>query len=241
MALISVSHFLSTVSSSLLVSASLCNSHTPTSDLSNFAPWPTQLVQASAGLAHLLKEGYDPSNITIVGDSVGGTVIVFLLAHLIHKHPAADAVQLNKPLAGAAALSPWLCYGIESNSWKKWGHTDDLPLAVLLRWSGLYKATRTRTDDDYYFEPALAPYTWWAGLEKVAQNVILAGGSAEGMFDDVVKTERAMEKGAGKEVKLECFAHEGGKHNEAVIEMAARDGAGATNFRMLQWIKEIYA
>lgn len=168
-------------------------------------------------------------------------MIVFLLGHLIHKHPAAEAVSLDKPLAGAAALSPWLCYGVETNSWKKWGHTDDMPLATLQKWANLFKATRTRTDDDYYFEPALAPASWWAGLEKVSKNVILAGGAAEGMFDDIVTTEKAMEKGAGKEVKLECFGQVGGKHNEAVIELAAGEAPGPTNHRMLQWIKEVYA
>ncbi|KAH8103977.1 Alpha/Beta hydrolase protein [Cristinia sonorae] len=209
--------------------------------LINFAPWPTQLVQVAAGLAHLLKEGYDPANITVVGDSVGGHEVIFLLAHLIHGHPAADVLNLEKPLAGAAALSPWLCFGTETTSWKQHGHSDVMPLGALNKWSGWFIKSRTRTDDSYYFEPALAPAEWWGGLEKVAKNVLMAGGASEGMFDDIVTTEKAMEKGAGKQVKLEIFGQEGANHNEALVEFACGDAPGSTNYRMLEWLKEVYA
>ncbi|KAH8106323.1 Alpha/Beta hydrolase protein [Cristinia sonorae] len=211
--------------------------------LMNFEPWPAQLVQAAAGLTHLLEQGYDPSNITVVGDSAGGHATVFLLAHLLHPHPDAEPITLEKPLAGAVSMSAWLSYSMDTTSFKRWGPKDVVaPLSGLKTWSKLFIDTRKRTDDPYYFEPAHAPATWWEGLDKVSKNVLLTAGDAEGMFDDIINTAKRMEEGAGKgDVKVASYVQEGVNHNEALVDFACGDLPGSTNFRVLGWIKEVYA
>ena len=216
--------------------------HLPLSAMVNFAPWPTQLVQASAGLAHILEEGYDPANITLAGDSVGGLQVVYLLGHLLHPHPDAEPIRLQKPLAGAVALSAWLSFSMDTDSFKHFGPKDVVaPLVGLKQWSKLVMETRTRSDDGNYLEPAHAPASWWTGLESVAGNVLLTAGGDEGMIDDIVATLKKMEEGAGKGMKLEMYAQEGVPHNEPFVDFAVGDEPGATNLRVLSWIKDVYA
>ncbi len=205
------------------------------------APWPTQLRQVTAALDHVIKQGYDPSNITVVGDSVGGHEVTFLLGHLIHPHPDATPIKLEKPLAGTAMLSPWLNYSIEAPSWKRNADGDVMPLPALLEWAEVFQKSRTRTDDGYYFEPATAPAVWWAGIENVVKDVLFTTGDAEGMFDDIVITKKKMGEVAGKQMKLECFVQEKAAHNEALVEFACGDGPGPTNERMMAWINNVYA
>ncbi|THH33573.1 hypothetical protein EUX98_g511 [Antrodiella citrinella] len=162
--------------------------------LANHAPWPTQLLQTSAGLAHLLQQGYDPADITIAGDSAGGHQVACLLSHIIHPHPDVAPVKLGRPLAGAAIMSGWLTFGITTSSWKRFGTEDAMaPLMALLRWSKLLIETKRSTGDDFYLEAALAPSDWWAGLGSATKNVLLTAGEREGMVDDIVNTKRKME------------------------------------------------
>ncbi|CAL1701530.1 unnamed protein product [Somion occarium] len=209
--------------------------------LVNFKPWPAQLTQVAAALSHLLKQGYDPANITFVGDSVGGHVAVFLLAHLLHPHPSADPIKLSKPLGGVAALSPWLAYSTDTPSFKRHAANDVMPLPALVAWSSLFQKSRTRRDDGYYFEPATAPPEWWTGLDKVANNVLLSAGGAEGMLDDIVVTEKKMEMGAGRDAKVELYVQDNACHNEALVEFACGDQPGPSANRVLSWIAEVYA
>lgn len=204
------------------------------------SPWPTQLRQVVGALDHVIKQGYDLSNITVVGDSVGGHEVTFLLGHLIHPHPDATPIKLDKPLAGMAMLSPWLCYSIETPSWKRNADGDVMPLPALLQWSGEFQKSRKRTDDGYYFEPATAPAAWWRGVENVVKDVLFTTGDAEGMFDDIVLTKNKIGEVAGKQMGLECFVQEKAAHNEALVEFACGDKPGPTNERMMAWIKTVY-
>lgn len=198
-------------------------------------------MQVSTALTHLLNEGYDPANITIVGDSVGGLQVVSLLGHLIHPHPDVAPVKLSKPVAGATALSAWLCYGDDTDSWRKYGHLDVIaPVEGLKVWSKMFDDGRTRKDDTNFFEPALAPASWWKGLDNVSKTVLMAGGAQEGMIDDILTTKKAMETGAGNEVKVEFFAQDGVGHNEGMVEIACGEKPGPTGMRMLAWLKEVY-
>ncbi|EMD40594.1 hypothetical protein CERSUDRAFT_121308 [Gelatoporia subvermispora B] len=207
--------------------------------LSNHAPWPTQLVQTIASLNHLLKEGYDPSNIILAGDSVGGHQVNFVLAHLMHPHPNAPEIKLSKPLAGAAMLSPWLCYAQTAPSFTRNAKSDLLPVETLHAWSEQIVQTRQTTDDGYFFEPAYSPPEWWAGLGNVVRSVLFTTGSNECMFDDIVATAHRMEKGAGSDAKLECFVQHGASHNEALVEMACGDAPGPTSERVTTWIDSV--
>lgn len=128
-----------------------------------------------------------------------------------------------------------------SESFKVWGPKDVVaPLQGLKKWSKLLKDTRTRTDDDYHFEPSLAPSSWWSGLENVAQNVLFTAGEQEGMVDDIILTESKMKEVAGDRLKLASFVQEGVSHNEPIVDFAVSDPPGPTNLRVLAWIKEAY-
>ena len=75
------------------------------------ATYPSQLIEASLALQHVLRQpGITPKNLIVGGDSAGGTLTAQLLSHLIHPHPHPQAarIELSEPLAGAFLVSPWL-------------------------------------------------------------------------------------------------------------------------------------
>jgi len=71
--------------------------------------YPTQLVQAVAGLRHLLEDHQlKPEEIIIGGDSAGGQLAGSLLAHIAHPSPYADPIDLKGgKLKAVLFVSPW--------------------------------------------------------------------------------------------------------------------------------------
>ncbi|KAF8148438.1 Alpha/Beta hydrolase protein [Crassisporium funariophilum] len=210
--------------------------------LVNHAPWPQQLKQVSAAFTHLLKRGIHPSNIILVGDSVGGHEVAFLLAHILHPHPSVKPVpQLVAPLAGAAMLSPWLSFSEDAPSFARNANSDLMPTKALTKWANLFKNSRGKMDDDNWFEPGEAPAQWWNGLEKIVNNVLITTASGECMLDDIIRAGETMKKGAGSTLKIETFVEEGASHNEILAEFAAGDKPGASTEKVTKWIADVFA
>lgn len=47
-------------------------------------PFPTQLLQANLALTHLFKAGVRPENLSLIGDSAGGSLNHFSLTALLY-------------------------------------------------------------------------------------------------------------------------------------------------------------
>ena len=82
---------------------------------------------------------------------------------------------------------------------------------------------------------------WWTGLEGVAKNVLLTAWSEEAFLDDIITTKKAIAQDVDQHVTLDFFIQRGCQHNEAYVDFACGDEQiGATNLRMLDWIREVY-
>lgn len=91
--------------------------------------YPTQLVQAIAGLHHLLvTEGIRPSELVIGGDSAGGGLLASLLVHIVRPCPyAGGAAPLDlggERFRGVFFLSPWVFLGADQSSFDANAQSD---------------------------------------------------------------------------------------------------------------------
>lgn len=67
-------------------------------------PFPTQLIDALAGYAYLVRSvGFDPANIIVVGDSAGGNLALALTRYLVEY---SSSLPIGIP-GGLLLLSPW--------------------------------------------------------------------------------------------------------------------------------------
>jgi monoterpene epsilon-lactone hydrolase len=101
-------------------------------------PFPAALDDACAAHEWLLRRGYKPEKLALVGDSAGGGLVMSTLVTLRDK---------GRPLPGATVcISPWVDLESRGESWKTRQALDpmlDRPLVDLL--SGLYMNGKPRS------------------------------------------------------------------------------------------------
>jgi acetyl esterase/lipase len=164
--------------------------------------YPTQLRQAVALLAHLLHvEKVPPACVTLVGDSAGGHLLLGLLLHASHPHPAVPALGLGGGrFAGAALVSPWVelekpsfpsFYSSEEAEEKGQGDggggggggkRDIITPDSLAYWA---RNLLGGAEADPWNSPLSAPREWWADLP--VEEVLVTYGGAELFRDDVAR------------------------------------------------------
>jgi len=90
-------------------------------------PFPAALDDACAGYEWLLRRGFKPEKIALVGDSAGGGLVMSTLVTLRDKH---------RPMPGAAVcISPWVDLESKGESWTTRQSIDpmlDRPLVDML-------------------------------------------------------------------------------------------------------------
>lgn len=138
------------------------------------AAYPTQLTQAVEALRYILDEtGRTPAQVLIGGDSAGGNLVMGVLSHLAHGHPAIRKLKVAEPLAGAVGIAPWTLIG-EDHSGRDIYHGGDLITpAVDGPWS---RAFLGGADKDYFTSASTAPRSWLAAF-PVKRVLILGGGN----------------------------------------------------------------
>lgn len=91
-------------------------------------PFPAALDDACAGYEWLLRRGFKPERIALIGDSAGGGLVMSTLVTLRDK---------RRPLPGATVcISPWVDLESKGESWRTRQAMDpmlDLPLVEKLR------------------------------------------------------------------------------------------------------------
>ncbi len=151
-------------------------------------PFPAALEDSIAGYLHLLREGFRPSAIAVVGDSAGGGLAVAAMV---------AAREARLPLPGAAVcLSPWVDLEAKGRSMITRASID--PIAsreTVLALARMYLgAADPRT-------PAASPLH--AELKDLPPMLIQVG-DAETLLDDSIRLAR---RGiaAGVKVRLEVW------------------------------------
>ena len=149
------------------------------------ATFPTQLTQIVLAVQHLLFTGIAPRNIQLVGDSIGGNLIVQLISHILH--PVADVPTLSiaSPFGNVLLISPWVCLSpkaegsIISNS-KKDLISDQTILHIA---SILFENTPEL--GHLFLDQVNAPKGWFDGITKVARKIFITAGENETLRDTI--------------------------------------------------------
>ncbi|GAO19198.1 hypothetical protein UVI_02063680 [Ustilaginoidea virens] len=142
------------------------------------AAYPTQLTQAVSALRYILKQTRrKPSQVVIGGDSAGGNMVMGVLSHLAHVHPAIPELKITEPLLGAIGIAPWTLMG-QDHSKREIYHGGDLVTpAVDLLWSTAFLAGAAQ---DYFTSVSDAPKSWFEKFP--VRQVLICGGGSEIML-----------------------------------------------------------
>lgn len=152
-------------------------------------PFPAALDDAHHAYRWLLRQGHQPHDIVLAGDSAGGGLTLALLLTL---RDAAEPMP-----AAALGLSPWTDLQLPTNVLRRVAHEETLLLEALqIRTWGPHYARRTPLT-----HPLISPAQ--AELHGLPPLLIQIS-DAEVLYDDVVRfTEKA--RAAGVSVTLQPF------------------------------------
>jgi acetyl esterase/lipase len=145
-----------------------------TYSLAPAAAYPTQLTQAVEALRYVLNTtGRKPSQVLIGGDSAGGNLVMGVLSHLAHGHPAIPKLEISEPLAGAVGIAPWTLIGEDHSGREIYSGGDLITPAVDMPWSTAFLGGSAK---DNFTSASAAPQSWFAAF-PVSRVLILGGGS----------------------------------------------------------------
>lgn len=155
-------------------------------------PYPAQLVQAVAGLRHLLAvEGIRPSEIVVGGDSAGGGLTASLFLHIVRPSPYAAPLDLGgERLRGALLLSPWVVLGTDHASCEGNARVDWIDRHGIEEYGGNWAPKMDEVWAAQY-EAEGAQEAWELafpaqGESRVVEKVLVVAGAAEVLFDGIV-------------------------------------------------------
>ncbi|KAJ4293351.1 hypothetical protein N0V90_008633 [Kalmusia sp. IMI 367209] len=160
------------------------------------AVFPTQLREAASMLSHLVTNGRNASSIMLAGDSAGGGLALALLSHILHPKEGVPPVNLQEPLRGAILYSPFVSFSTDFGSYKRNEESDTLSAFILTKWASMYSGEMDASTErpvtwevksnDVYAEAFLAEPSWWSGLDRVVESILVWAGGKEILRDAVV-------------------------------------------------------
>ncbi|KAK0457465.1 Alpha/Beta hydrolase protein [Desarmillaria tabescens] len=184
--------------------------------------FPSQLREAKSGLEHLFKSGVKPENILVAGDSAGGNLVLQIFSHILH--PLASVERINLPSAtpsrfrGAFISSPWLSPSGDIGMGPACNNETDILSANTIRAWGTIPLEGVPEADMVYIEPSKAPKTWFSGIEKVTERILLTSGGAECVTDSHVLFYEEHMKEQHPDVKF--VVQKDGVHDSALFKLA---------------------
>lgn len=185
------------------------------------ASYPTQLIQASTLLKHLL-ETKSPSQLTLMGDSAGGNLTIAVLSNILHPHPDARVprIELSEPLKGLVVLSPWVSFENYA-SYVSNADSDMLDERILNPWSDRFIGTGNT--HDAYSEPLRASRSWWNDASKSVSQVMIWGGAKEILIESIEafaeKFKNGWQDGGGKHEDLSVVITAEHAHVEPLVDI----------------------
>ncbi|KAM3544862.1 hypothetical protein ARSEF1564_002181 [Beauveria bassiana] len=137
--------------------------------------YPVQLTQSVEALRHVLEHtGRSPGNLVLGGDSAGGNLVFGVLSHLAHPHPSIAPLHVSKPLAGAAAIAPWVSLHPDLSEQVIYDGGDIVTTFVGESWSREFMGD---AKPDYYTDAFDAPSSWFETFP--VDKVLMLGGENE--------------------------------------------------------------
>ena len=197
------------------------------------AYFPTQLSQIVLAVDHLIAKGIKPQNITLIGESAGGALILQLVSHILHPYPGIPSFPAGIRFNAACIMSPWVALEGNTGSFAENDQSDSLPAST---WAYLGEQTLSKMTPDQrpYLEASKAPEGWFEGAHSVLPEILLTVGEKECLRDDVVKVGKMLE---GADVYIQPF----GVHNDQYLDCLAapkKKPGGPLTKRILDWLAE---
>lgn len=207
--------------------------------------YPLQLFQAAAGLAHILRSGVRPGDIIFGGDSAGGNLTAQLMCHLLHPHPAAEPINLDEPIAGIFAVSPWVSNRSDTSSFEENKYIDMLTPSIVenteIRQLTPFKGYTPDMSEEMGWavvNDVKDSKTWLAGLEKVTRNAYVIVGAQEILRDQGIEfAETLKAANPGVDVRLDVSKNEA--HDFIMVEAMVRTDGDAIK-RMREWTTGVF-
>lgn len=211
------------------------------------AHYPAQLRQAADGLAHVLASGrVRAGDLVIGGDSAGGNLTAQLLGHLLRPHPAARAVVLEEPLAGAFLVSPWLSGRTAWPGFGRNGGIDMLTPATMAQATAYMMGTavgsygaEVKEGNEWAMAMDLEDVAgWFTGLDQVVREVYVTAGEQEVLLDQGIGFAEAVRRGnPAVTVRLEVMKDEA--HDWILLE-GDKGVDGDAMKRMRAWVQGVF-
>ncbi|KAJ7042812.1 Alpha/Beta hydrolase protein [Mycena alexandri] len=201
--------------------------------LAPVAPFPTPLKQAELALEFLMAAGVKPQNLQLVGDSAGGNLILQILSQILHPRSSIPEIRLPAPLRGACLISPWTNLSADSESHNGNQGLDYLDKAALTKWGAQILADVPEADRAFA-EAVRAPEEWFQGVEGLVDRVLVTGGGAELLRDDIVVVGEMLKK---HHPKTELVIQENGLHEDVYLDFAVGEKKlGSLTPLVIEWL-----
>ncbi|KAF1817052.1 alpha/beta-hydrolase [Eremomyces bilateralis CBS 781.70] len=205
------------------------------------ARYPSQFAEAVDGLQHLFDSGFEPKNIIIGGDSVGGQMAHALLAHVVRPHPAVRKIELAHPLAGAFLVSPFVSLNTQTASYRSNAPIDMLSAPIIRDtarsfFHGTNGHEEIKEGLGWSF-PMDVPETWVDSMGAATGKIYITAGKHEIFATSCEEyAERVRGRNTGSvDVTLEIGEKEA--HDFILLEGLLKQKGDATE-RMLKWAIE---
>ncbi|KAL7956229.1 alpha/beta-hydrolase [Trichoderma compactum] len=134
--------------------------------------YPRPLSQGATALKYLLeKTGRNPSDITLVGNSAPGNLVLALLSHISHPLPNVPLLELREELQGVILVWPITDFDATTPSAIENSKKDWLDQSAMRTWGDNYAGHSVR---DIYINSGWASEEWWKDI-KVKRAIVLLG------------------------------------------------------------------
>lgn len=212
-------------------------------DLAPEHPYPAQLKQAVELLRYLVeKEGRNPADLILGGDSAGGNLTLGVLSHLAHPHPEIEPLVLPSKLHAALLISPWASLTqTHTPAFITNAERDMFDARTLNRWSAAFLGSDSPFAGDFYSEPVLAAPEWWTPVAEVIDEVLIWAGDNEVLKDGILAFADKFTKGfAAKGGVAHTIVTPKACHEEMIVEriLGYKGDSGTGSQQAVQaWVK----
>ncbi|KAK0187593.1 Alpha/Beta hydrolase protein [Armillaria mellea] len=207
--------------------------------------FPSQLREAKSGLERLFNSGVMPENILLAGDSAGGNLILQIFSHMLHPLASVEYITFppsevhSRRFRGAFLSSPWVSPSGDIGMGPARNDNTDLIGAKTYRLWGAIPLKDVPEADLAFMEPSKAPKTWFSGIEKLVEHILITSGEAECIAESHVKFHEEHLKDQHPDVKF--VVQKDGVHDSVLFELAAekrpvQELAGV----IVDWVAEVY-
>ncbi|CZR66467.1 uncharacterized protein PAC_16368 [Phialocephala subalpina] len=199
--------------------------------------FPTQLIQATEALKHILAIT-SPSKVLIAGDSAGGHLALSLLSHLTHPSKDIEALPLSENLGGICVNSPVLSFNYDNcKSYQYNGDKDYLSLRMMKEFHENFKAPGMSDEEaikDPRISPLDAPVGWWADLP--VNRILLTMAAWEVFLDDCTRFGERLQGEAASKTKADVVLGMREVHSPCVMDAFLDREDGDSTAAVLAWM-----